>query len=192
MVARCVQCVVLGKNVGLRIKGENMPAKWQLKQMFQRAGQHLPKRVKAELYAHVPIGQFRPGWYEESKLVNNEPAKGNLENDEYRYFMGCKSEHATFAKCRICEQAFVSHLARRGHSKASDCMRTFNIGLNVWLGTKRQTNGTLLPCAACHKDTLNRKWGIPLCLDTVCMENWKFGITLPKEFKEAIVRMMGA
>lgn len=168
-----------------------MPARWQLRQLFQANGSHLPKREKASLYS----SQFEQNWGRHQNCRNlsaDEPLPGNLPKDQYRYFQGCRAGIATFSKCRTCGEAFTTHEARVRHVKDSGCMRVFNDAITVWIGKTRRYTIILEPCAVCNISTLHRKWGIPLCMDVKCYEKWMFDIIVPPDLKIVIMGIKGA
>ena len=172
-----------------------MPMRWQLRQMFMKQGAHLPKREKATFYPNYSSnfekiwGMRGGGWH---RPFSDKPVLGNLPNDQYRYFQGCKAIAATYSKCRTCEGAFTTEAQRLAHVRNGNCMRIFNDALIIWLGNKRNHSAILLPCAVCGDQTLHRKWGIPLCVDVQCYEAWMFDVVVPPTLKSTITQVLCA
>ena len=174
------------------------PARWQLRQMFLKQGFHLAKREKAPLYSGYcksPFERSFSHWDEATRRFepsSDKPMAGNLPNDQYRYFQGCRPAIATYSKCRTCLVGFTSRSDQLQHFKKSGCNKIFNDALKIWLGNQRRISIILEPCAVCSAKTLHRKWGIPLCLDTMCIEKWMFDIVTPPDLRIILIGMTHA
>jgi hypothetical protein len=171
-----------------------MPARWQLRQMFRANGAHLPKREKAVLYSYQPTVFERDLHKRRDGFIpfEDKPVPGNLANDQYRYFQGCRAPHATYSQCRTCRESFNGSIERAAHVKSSGCLQHFNDAITIWVGKQRRYSIITQPCAVCAKKSLYRKWGIPLCNNVRCIERWMFDVVAPDDLRTIIAGILHA
>lgn len=98
-------------------------------------------------------------------------SRGNLPNDEYRYYVGKMSEQYLFATCRFCEAVIGGPVNRKNH-ETGYCKENLLI---IYRLLREKGN-----CVVCDKKTNYSKWGIPLCT-IPCENEWRFSI--PGAFK---------
>lgn len=156
--------------------------RWQLKQICFPAGMHQPKRVPFKAIYTPPIGIIHSAWSQfhgGNDFLSNR--KGNLDNDEYRLYMGDISPNSKHAQCRICSLSFYNIEDRKAHHKKVGC---YQLAVRAYCILLCKGH-----CVICDKPTKGRKWGVPLCpgeaIDT-CIDRWKFYMLQPKNMREAI------
>lgn len=89
--------------------------------------------------------------------------KGNLKNDDYRFFYGSAQEHHIAANCRWCDKVTPSPEARKnGHDACK-----FQL-LQLYQRLKKDRN-----CAVCESRSSSFHWGVPLC-SKECKDAFKF------------------
>jgi hypothetical protein len=103
-------------------------------------------------------------------------SKGNLDENDYRYWIGNRYPGAQYSTCRRC-MVLVHVEQRKEHSKKNDC----NL-LLVEVFKKLQFDKR---CVQCDEVTLFSKWGIPLC-DRFCIDDWKFELERSEAFLKAL------
>lgn len=113
------------------------------------------------------------GWVSPN-TVTNYKIKGNLSNEEYRFFVGNRQTHLEVSHCRWCAECFTSILSRRAHK--TPC-KTLLIDLYRELRD-------LSRCAVCEKACKRTAWGIPLCGEK-CEHEWRFAS--PQAFIKILV-----
>lgn len=110
--------------------------------------------------------------------VTNQPEvkkRGNLGNEEYRFWSGhCEPEYSD-AQCRWCQAHVRSVVERKAHHTHSDCRENLMI---VFRLLRKDHN-----CVCCDDRTPEEKWGVPLC-DEKCQNEWRYSI--PGSFKFAV------
>lgn len=127
----------------------------------------------------------------------DEVPKGNLPQEEYRYWLGAEQTPAesSFAMCRACRQSTYGSAQRIAHFHDPD----FEIGGMNCAARLNQVYEKLRAkkiCIVCREDRKgNAKWSVPIC--TKCERAWKFGQTrwLPLAYelnkqKKAIVGIL--
>jgi hypothetical protein len=93
-------------------------------------------------------------------------ADGNLQQHEYRYYMG-KREPVLWAKCRFCYGVFLTRADRERHQNARGCPKNLEAVYKLMLEKKAA-------CVVCGAHVYNQsKWGVPMC-NGPCINNWKF------------------
>ena len=156
--------------------------RWQLRQMCFPAGCHQPKREPYKYVYVPPKGIIQPYQsYGSFSGFDWKDRKGNLENDEYRLFMGDISKASVRAQCRICFLSMYTKEERKTHPKTTGCYKAAIFAYTVLLAKGN--------CVVCGKPTKNKKWGIPLCagetIDT-CIDRWKFYTLQPQIMRDAL------
>lgn len=90
---------------------------------------------------------------------------GNLDNMDYRFWVGALNLGSRFSKCRACPQVCFSDEERKAHMEKTSC--------TTWLIRAYRLLLTKRICAFCACKTLDEKWGVPLCED-ICQHEWRF------------------
>lgn len=134
------------------------PPLWVLRQTILPYGSRLPK--KRPLW-EPPKTSYIPAWGPQKGLIS---LPGNLANDEYRYWIGIRSEKADWSTCRFCGASAQSKEARKEH-KGSGCCKKLEQCYSFLLRDHL--------CVMCDKRTDSKKWGVPLCSEE-CETKWKF------------------
>ena len=159
-------CAVCGKQVYVTfILGQQ-----QLEGVF-RGGEYFHRD-------HAPLEGSKPGdWRKQGDVDRNLIIpKGNLEEGEYRYWVGTRDISATMGICRACRFATYSREQRIAHqnddSKAingSRCperlVKCYNLLLSV---------STCIVCKGTRH--IKGKWGVPICKAPLCEIRWKFDL----------------
>lgn len=112
-----------------------------------------------------------------SPAVVMDYGRGNLPNDEYRFFIGYPAKQSTVSVCRWCTGRFETEAARKAH-KESDCKRNL-ISLYQRLRLDKL-------CVVCDVKTHREYWGLPLCSDA-CEQEYRFAV--PDSMKFEISRL---
>lgn len=94
---------------------------------------------------------------------------GNLNNGDYRYFVGRVNKSDPVAQCRWCREPLMSQSLRKKH-KSNKCQEKLTKVFREMLQGRH--------CATCGKHTTAENWGVPLCLGT-CLDSFKFMMTNP-------------
>jgi hypothetical protein len=107
------------------------------------------------------------------RLTIAQIPKGNLDEQDYRFWIGKKESVATFAVCRACGTevwggpgAMLKHKEVTNLFKGGGPCTTVLVQCYTKLLAKRQ-------CIVCQAVTYNKRWGIPLCTPE-CLMKWKF------------------
>lgn len=148
---------------------------------------HLDCRPDAA--AFTPIGPARPAsdprvlrW---KTTQGPTSAAGNLDNMEYRFWIGTRNEQTKFASCRWCRMVTFGPNERTAHNEGphSHCTSKLVKAYGV-LNAKGR-------CVVCDGSCRSRReWGIPICGDK-CMEAWKFNIESLPQLYAAIQEVSG-
>lgn len=104
----------------------------------------------------------------------NKVLKGNLEEEEYRFWVGTPEQGMGFSMCRACRTSIYNKLDRDGHFKDPK----FSIGglqCSVRLVNAYKKLSDLTQCLICKKQRFGHtRWGVPICDSPTCESNWKF------------------
>jgi hypothetical protein len=122
-------------------------------------------------YHCIPVARdWRTNREEESKVL-----KGNLEPEEYRFWIGSKESYTTYAMCRCCRTSVYSSIDRKAHLNDEK----FAVAGDRCAIRLTKVYAILLEwqvCLVCKKQRFNnKKWGVPLCDRSECHMEWKFG-----------------
>lgn len=93
------------------------------------------------------------------------PNPGNLENWQYRYWIGDKDIKSDLSICRCCRQHVVDKHERLKHSSKWNCWKKLEAAY-----CKLEKSGF---CMICAKWTVGMCWGVMLCTPE-CTDKWKF------------------
>lgn len=99
-----------------------------------------------------------------------EIPKGNLEDSEYRFWVGSRAESAGFAMCRCCHKFVYTKHERITHKQMEGGKEPC---------TKRLTDAYKLlhphnKCVVCEEQTFSQHWGVPLCKTASCIKRFMF------------------
>lgn len=103
--------------------------------------------------------------------------RGNLPQEEYRYWIGYAQQQSGYAMCRACRGSFYSDQQRELHFKDD---KVFVGGQNcaVRLVAAYKILLTGQTCLICKRQRFNHtKWGVPICESDTCERAWKFEST---------------
>ena len=104
-----------------------------------------------------------------------QPAWGNLDPEDYRFWIGVRDPHLNYAMCRCCGESTYSAKERAQHFKSDkfrvngmNCGARLALAYNLMLSTQGD-------CIICHKQRfMFQKWGVPICQDASCHNAWRF------------------
>jgi hypothetical protein len=137
----------------------------------------IPAEAEKKPYvpAHVPSRLVQPtgGHPHRQRELALDYEKGNLKNDEYRFFVGYPSTVSTHSTCRWCQGRFETDAARKAHKKA-ECKRKLT---DLYAMLLKDHN-----CVMCDNHTVKEYWGIPLCT-TTCQNEFRFTLSQTMKFE---------
>lgn len=109
----------------------------------------------------------------EIKKMILEVPRGNLDEQEYRFWIGKEETISLFSACRACgdemfgADARLAHKTKRNQFKGDNPCTVVLTMCYARLLAKRK-------CVVCHEDCFNRKrYGVPIC-SPACLKRWKF------------------
>jgi hypothetical protein len=166
---------------------------WQLRQRWFTRGAHMPKfpawtpsaraygpyggytsnnhevyATKAPYIGHSDPTQSTPPFGYAHIELDVHGRLGNLENQQYQFFLGHPMATSPFSQCRVCLEV-VKNGERKDHAKTLGC---FKIMTRVLKAVPRDE------CVICGKTTTKNRWDVPLC-GAYCEELWKFEAAQP-------------
>lgn len=106
------------------------------------------------------------------RAKTNIACEGNLDENEYRYWIGTRSITGQSATCRCCRDTVYSETQRSLHrgTKVVVCKLRLVHAYNFLARTKK--------CIVCGADNWGcAKWGVPLC-SSACITKWRFDFTM--------------
>lgn len=147
------------------------PPNWAFRTLFRESGGgYLPKRKRIES-AHFVTNSSQQGvrktWIcSKDGTFTPKRSKGNLPNNEYRFWVGSSFENSSWSQCRGCLASISSGETRKLHLSTNGCARKIVEAMKIL---------HVIPfCICCGKATSQEKWGVFLC-SADCQETWKFG-----------------
>jgi len=102
--------------------------------------------------------------------------KGNLEPEEYRYWVGSDLAPADsrWALCRCCRTSTYGKDQRIAHFRDPDFMVGGDQCSTRLVNAYKKMAGITI-CLVCKQDRKGKeKWGVPLCGSPTCEKAWKF------------------
>jgi len=121
--------------------------------------------------------QCRPSTYEvygPPKVDDAKVPAGNLDNEEYRYWVGGPQEDYVFAMCRACKKCKYGKPERQQHFKDPDFLVNGDPCTTQLVNAYKYLMESKL-CLVCKQNRYNRsRWGVPLCEQPECLRKWKF------------------
>jgi hypothetical protein len=127
-------------------------------------------------YQCVPRYGYSPGgWHVEAKF---SIPKGNLGQEEYRYWIGVEEQSMAFAMCRCCRQSVYGNTRDRTlHFADSRYVLDGNQCSVRLTNAYKQMLLNCRECIICKKNRFNHdKWGVPICELPACERAWKFDV----------------
>lgn len=110
----------------------------------------------------------RNGWYEHVPIRGFSTAneKGNLLDDEYRFWIGSAYADIQTSVCRFCRAIMLSKQERKSHQQDGSCCRKLVTIYGMMLAAVR------MECGVCGMFCTESRWGVPL--HQGCIHDWKF------------------
>lgn len=96
---------------------------------------------------------------------------GNLQDSDYRIWVGSKTSYETLSMCRRCRDYCYGDKERKAHKEKFPvtCGRYLTDAYKVLLAkTPRR-------CVVCRQECFTLRWGIPLHHTNSCLDEWKYG-----------------
>lgn len=151
------------------------PTSYRLPRMDHMQYPPKPADMERKPYvpAHVPSRLVNPTVQYSRHQETLDFNKGNLKNDEYRFFVGYPATHSTHSTCRWCQARFETEEGRKLHKKA-ECKRKLTDLYELLL---KDSN-----CVMCENRTPREYWGIPLC-NLTCQNEFKFTMSGSMKFE---------
>jgi hypothetical protein len=156
-------------------KGRKYPSSW----VGQSWGHVYPGQSDSDYMAPWGMGpQDHSGAYEEHwrkarRQAEERDAKmvvrGNLREEQYRFWNGSSVVSTDIATCRWCRHWAYGQAAMTLHQHNTDHTRI----LREIYDTARKMS--LRRCFACGSTTRKERWGIPLCASNRCLNKWRVG-----------------
>ena len=156
---------------------------WRYYQSFGAFGQRFRKRPRVAVLPVVPEPRYPTersssgpyDWHPGPKGSNPRLVKrpdwntpgGNLENQDYRFWIGAHDPKVKFSQCKACCLDSWSAEQRLEH-KAIGCTKILVAAYKLLLRA--------MLCVICDAETSNTRWGVPIC-SPGCEERWKFAAT---------------
>ena len=127
-----------------------------------------------KLYHHGCMPEV--GYVSPYRRPRGKEAIGNLEEAEYRYWIGSKDEWSSFSMCRACRFSAYSAVDREKHTKDE----ALAVGGERCCGRLVKAYKALeisTICVVCKQLRYNNtKWGVPLCNSAHCQAEWKYSL----------------
>jgi hypothetical protein len=124
-------------------------------------------------YHNDCFSQIPGGWRTESE----KPSKGNLENADYRFWIGTRhaaSASMSWGMCRCCRISTHSNIERYKHLNDDSCAVGGERCAQRLIEAYKQMLASVL-CVVCKNPRHGRStWGIPLCGQQNCLQAWMF------------------
>jgi hypothetical protein len=87
---------------------------------------------------------------------------GNLNNAEYRFWIGSQNPASRYAECRLCHQPAYTVLARMKHQQDTGHTKALILAYDLLKLDAR--------CLVCDTATAHEYWGIPICSNSCKLE----------------------
>lgn len=96
-----------------------------------------------------------------------EEGQASLKENEYRFWKGSNwiYEGPGWAQCRSCLFVCRTEELRKAHQRSMSCTKELVRAYKLLLAKK--------VCVICRELTTGSKWGIPMCINTTCREDFK-------------------
>lgn len=104
---------------------------------------------------------------QEEEEENRRVIRGNLSEEQYRFWNGSSMPGHKIATCRWCRTWCYSPEAMRKHHDETD---HHNILAAIY---KCAQESKVRICFTCHSRTKHAHWGIPLCPRNSCRNKWR-------------------
>jgi hypothetical protein len=87
---------------------------------------------------------------------------GNLNNAEYRFWIGTQNPASRYAECRLCHEPAYTMLARMKHQQETGHTKALILAYDLLKLDAR--------CLVCDNPTKLEYWGIPICSNSCKLE----------------------
>jgi hypothetical protein len=98
--------------------------------------------------------------------IDDAVSEGNLDHEDYRFWIGCHEPRAMYSVCRFCRVPCWNETMRKTHQSRSNCCANLTVIYKMLL----QRNA----CVVCGEPKERNPWGVPLCKTIGCLSTWKF------------------
>lgn len=106
-----------------------------------------------------------------NRHMDHDPLpSGNLDDSEYRFWVGHMAEKAVFSSCRRCYKFCYSAEERLEHKRVPNGTDACTIQLVRAYNRLSQKN----KCMICSSQSFYRRWGVPLCQVGNCVKRFMF------------------
>lgn len=168
----------------------NHPPLWVLRQTILPNGARLSKKPeedwKPQQQTTLPIvvnenrERFFKNWDKafpsasRNFLSSGLPPCGNLDRNEYRYYVGVRELSSSWSKCRLCQTSFTNEDNRKNHKIG--CQKKLEAAYMLLLMDMK--------CVICDAKVKRASWGVPMCQP--CEERWMFDVNPPAALCAAV------
>jgi hypothetical protein len=111
---------------------------------------------------------------------------GNLDESEYRFWVGNVLESSGFSECRACHKRVFNKSERIQHKMQ---VNEKNNACTVQLTDAYKILSQANKCVVCHEQTWNRRWGVPICPAVPCIKRFMFETTHWVQLEMALLKM---
>ena len=117
-----------------------------------------PQAAAPKSYKHMGVGNWKTG---------------NLQENEYPFWVGEKEPLGTWARCRWCGESQVASTreSRWAHQKEDHCTK------NLRLVYKLALQPSNMLCVQCGNSCSRARWGMPLC-SMACDNDFRFHLVM--------------
>lgn len=119
----------------------------------------------------------------EQERVKAAVVAGNLLYQDFRFFVGSKSETSRFSRCRGCRMVLIGQGERKKHMETTKhtvwLTKSFEM-LNMSKAAVDTIPVTQRECVVCARAVTGAGiWGVPLCRQERCIERWMYDDDMP-------------
>lgn len=132
------------------------------------SGQRLPKLKRIEFPPKAIVNPVTKP-YSGYTVSTFDATKGNLEKQQYQFFVGRTRTNDNSATCRWCGVVGYGDHYQREHGKGEGS----KIGCKKKLTDLYKTFCVNKQCMMCDNATMKTTWGVPLC-SKECETEWQF------------------
>jgi len=148
-------------------KGQKYPSSW----VHNHSGYPDDYDYPWGLAAHDHSGAYSERWRrmqrEDDAKDDKIVVRGNLKEEQYRFWNGSGSVVSDIATCRWCRQWAYGAEAMRAHQNKTDHTRI----LREVYDLARRVQACM--CFVCGSRTRTQRWGIPMCQSNRCRNKWR-------------------
>lgn len=107
---------------------------------------------------------------QEEEELSKKVVRGNLKEEQYRFWNGTIGNMSNVATCRWCRRWCYGPAEMREHQQKTDHNRILAAIYDCARARK------LWHCFACRASTRHEHWGIPLCAGNRCRNKWRTAV----------------